>query len=1021
MNSPAFKVIVNTPSREIATYLQKSLLYQSVDLIYLERIEELPSYSDRSKPRLIIAYVPETSQEYRQTIEVIHKVGESQQVWFILLLSEGLPVEKVRASINIPRVFLQPYRAEDPLLLHNLLTLKEADSTFQSQHLKLQYKDNLNRCFSILYQEKDLGRALEQVVNYLPKVIDMDYWAIFTADRNMLYLEHFVQFVPPLNRRRAVLTHQLEKLASGWLKKGSSFLQRESENPTLFKKLSEWGWPVRQLYFMPIRAKGMAVGGITVASANARTLDPQEIRFLEEVNQLISRRILDQFTGDESSRQEIRDFADQLISGHFDEEAIFQHTCRKLNDIAQASSTVFWQYNKGFGFLFPKYYYIAEGQWAGSAPEKSVIFLNKERHLNHLIEQGKVQSLENISRNSNLDATTRQVFEQLGYNNVLIFPLKIHQEVIGAIIVNRQREQDRFNIWEIHAAEEIVKRAQMVLEDSYIVKEANLKLKQLSRIFELANELTLGLELREILSRITNNLRKSLGWNDIAILLEDEDGKHLRAETRTGFNKTGGLKYDFRKPIPVKEFTQFLDECEPIGNSYLFDSRLQEASHPIPETIVQAAVEWQENDLLIVPLVTRNKTLGYLVVHDPVDRLKPSEEKVMPLEYYANQIAVAVENVQLYEQLRISQERFRSLAETMSLALVTCDTRGKITYINPAFRRLLGYSSKQLAGRQLLKFFSGKDRESVQQLFERLLKMTNGKDAALENLEFEIVSKKGEPIPVSVLGYPFYERRKKTGFFLILNDLRMIKRLERMKADFNSMIVHDLRSPLNVIQGFIELIRNRVVGNINAEQEELLDIAKENVKKVLTLVDNFLVASRLDVGKFKIEPKLGDLNALIRRQVENHQVLMKNKNITITQKLDENLPLLLYDSLRIEQVLNNLLSNAMKFTPENGHIQVETRLIKEKVGSEEKFFARISVKDSGVGIPEDQIDHIFEKYEQVDAHQQFNIRGTGLGLSICKEIVKLHGGKISVKSKPGEGSEFFFTLPIESAMEKAIQ
>ena len=105
-----------------------------------------------------------------------------------------------------------------------------------------------------------------------------------------------------------------------------------------------------------------------------------------------------------------------------------------------------------------------------------------------------------------------------------------------------------------------------------------------------------------------------------------------------------------------------------------------------------------------------------------------------------------------------------------------------------------------------------------------------------------------------------------------------------------------------------------MVGEINSEQEELLDIAKENVKKVLALVDNFLVASKLEVGKFSIEAKLDDLNGLIRRQVENHKVLVKTKNIKIDVDLDRDLPLLPFDSMRIDQVLNNLLSNAMKFT-----------------------------------------------------------------------------------------------------------
>jgi PAS domain S-box-containing protein len=353
----------------------------------------------------------------------------------------------------------------------------------------------------------------------------------------------------------------------------------------------------------------------------------------------------------------------------------------------------------------------------------------------------------------------------------------------------------------------------------------------------------------------------------------------------------------------------------------------------------------------------------------------------------------------------------------MSLGLVTCDKKGRIVYANPAFRQFIGYDGSEVVLRELLDFYSDKSRLALEKVFQQLLESTQEKDIQLENIEFEIISQSGEKIPVSVYGFPLYEQREKTGFFLVVNDLRVIKHMEQIKADFNSMIVHDLRSPMNVIQGFMELIRNRVVGEISPEQEELLDIAKENVKKVLALVDNFLVASKLEIGKFSIEPKLNEVNSLVLQQVENHRVLMKSKNIQINLELDRNLPPLYFDSLRVEQVLNNLLSNAMKFTPENGDIYVTSGLMCKNIVNKKRQFVCISVKDTGTGVPEDQIEQIFEKYEQGYCNKNFNIRGTGLGLSICKEIVTLHGGEIWVESEPSKGSTFSFTLPIEAEFE----
>jgi signal transduction histidine kinase len=339
----------------------------------------------------------------------------------------------------------------------------------------------------------------------------------------------------------------------------------------------------------------------------------------------------------------------------------------------------------------------------------------------------------------------------------------------------------------------------------------------------------------------------------------------------------------------------------------------------------------------------------------------------------------------------------------MTLGLVTCSSDGKIMYVNPAFRFLVGLEEKALLEQKLINFYS---RESQNHLIE------------ISNL---VLSSNAEEKPHVENAFPFYQQRQKIGYFLVHADLRVMKKLERLKADFNSMIVHDLRSPMNVIQGFIELIRTKVVGEINSEQEELLDIAKENVKKVLTLVDNFLVASKLEVGKFSIEPKVSEIHSLIERIIENHVVLMDNKKITLDSELNKNLPLLYFDSLRLEQVLNNLLSNAIKFTPENGRVWVTTSLFQKKLKGEDKMFAQIGVHDTGPGIPEEKLKYVFEKYEQVDSENSMKSSGTGLGLSICKEIINLHGGEIWVESEVKKGSHFYFSLPIEPSMDKLLK
>jgi signal transduction histidine kinase len=285
----------------------------------------------------------------------------------------------------------------------------------------------------------------------------------------------------------------------------------------------------------------------------------------------------------------------------------------------------------------------------------------------------------------------------------------------------------------------------------------------------------------------------------------------------------------------------------------------------------------------------------------------------------------------------------------------------------------------------------------------------------ISGLEIELIAQDEESIPFMIYTSPFYQQQQKVGFFAVLADLRSQKKIERLRADFNSMIVHDLRSPLNIIQGYVDIVRNEVVGKINEEQAELLTIAKENVYKLLKLIDNFLIASKLEVGHLEIEPEVNSINALIEELYEHYQVLVKEKKLKLIKKLDENIPYLNFDKFRIEQVIRNYLSNAIKFTPPEGSITISSKLKKKEneITGDMDMFVDVSIEDTGVGISKDEQKKVFNKYEQTEAGKDASLKGTGLGLAICREIVELHKGEVWVESTLNEGSKFGFTLPIQ--------
>lgn len=1012
MARSSIKVIINTPDKNLFSFLRRNLSYYNIELFSIPNITELRDLAVKISPHVIIVYLHRDEAKYRLTLRTIEKIYRKINCWFLLLVENTSPAEELLSILPRERFLVFPGDSDYSLIAHNLITMKEIEQSFYAVDQKLKFEENVTYIYKIVHQEKLLSQMFSRLVNYLPKILPIDYIAIFNVDSKMEQVVNFTNFVPPIRNQMPVMARNMERLAEVWVQKGNAFNLTEKDDPQLFKKLNNWGWPIRQLYFIPANIQDNALGGLLLGNINVRELESKTLLFLNDLAKMIAQRIFFSYTS-ETSHSKTDDFANQLIHNRFSEDSIYYLSCKKINQVARGSSTVFWQYNQGFGFIFPKYFYFKDGERNLQSLEKNMVFLNKEKYLSQLITRDRVQTLNGVMSNNELSDSTKRTFNSLNYNNLLIIPLRLNDEVTGAFIINKIDDADKFGIWEIHEAEEVTQQIQKMLEDTQVVKEAQLKLKQLARIFELGNEIKLDLTLDDILNRIIQSLRRTLGWNDIAIHLLDDAGATLQKNTVVGYDQSIQLDIDVKKDISLEKFQKHLDNSRKIGSSYFYVARGGE-EHLNP----QHQMEWQERDLLFVPIESRSKVLGYMTVHDPFDRLRPTPEKVTPLEFYANQIGVAVENSILFEQLQDSEERYRSLAETMSLGLATCDLSGKMIYVNPAFESLTGYNSNTLLTKRLENFFSHKSRFNA--IIGKLFDDKSDERTNVLNVELELLTKSAEKIPVSVYAFPFFQSRERVGFFVILNDLRAIKRLERMKADFNSMVVHDLRSPMNVIQGFIELIRNRIVGEINSEQEELLDIAKENVKKVLTLIDNFLVASKIEVGKFNLDPKVNEINTLIERVVDNHRVLVSNKSIKLEMDLDNNLPLLFFDSLRIEQVLNNLLSNAMKFTPENGEILVTTKLLRKQIKGEEKFYTCVSVKDSGPGIPEERLKNIFEKYEQIDSDPKLSSVGTGLGLSICQEIVHLHGGEIWVESKVSSGSTFSFTLPIEPTLEKVI-
>ena len=236
---------------------------------------------------------------------------------------------------------------------------------------------------------------------------------------------------------------------------------------------------------------------------------------------------------------------------------------------------------------------------------------------------------------------------------------------------------------------------------------------------------------------------------------------------------------------------------------------------------------------------------------------------------------------------------------------------------------------------------------------------------------------------------------------------RQLGELERLRAEFVGVASHELKTPINVIIGYLELLQEGIYGEVSPKQKEILDTIGKQAQTLTRLVKRLLDISRFEASGGKIELRQIDLQRFLRALESSFSVLANQRDIDFSVDHGDGLPAKVsWDEDRINEVLGNLLSNAFKFTPRGGKVALRVAAPDSKVV--------ITVVDTGAGIEAEQLPHIFDKFFQADNQAQAATKGTGLGLAIAREIVEAHGGQIAVESRVGKGTTFVVTLPTEA-------
>jgi signal transduction histidine kinase len=245
--------------------------------------------------------------------------------------------------------------------------------------------------------------------------------------------------------------------------------------------------------------------------------------------------------------------------------------------------------------------------------------------------------------------------------------------------------------------------------------------------------------------------------------------------------------------------------------------------------------------------------------------------------------------------------------------------------------------------------------------------------------------------------------------------------IERLKAHFISMVTHELRSPINTINGYLDLVLEGLAGELNQQQREFVQRARAGSEHLYTLIEDLLLISRADAGQLRLNRDLIRLPEIIDNAIEELELIAMDNEISIRVEIANDVPRIYADAIRMQHVMRNLINNALRFTPPGGKIVIAARVnyTPTEIASTDSVAPKgenqqveVYTRDSGYGIAPEYQKRIFERFYQIPTADSERVGGQGLGLTVVKMIVELHGGQISVESMSGAGSTFTFTLPL---------
>ena len=369
--------------------------------------------------------------------------------------------------------------------------------------------------------------------------------------------------------------------------------------------------------------------------------------------------------------------------------------------------------------------------------------------------------------------------------------------------------------------------------------------------------------------------------------------------------------------------------------------------------------------------------------------IQVSKDEIGGLAVTLNKMAQDIEDK--IKEIKTQNQKLAAIFDSMIEGVIVVDKTSYIVSINPTIEKIFNVLKKEVKGKAFLEVIRNND------IYEIISNVLNeGKSFSAEISLVLPVHKIFE-----INATPIFDNNIVNGCLVVIHDITEMRRLETVRSDFVANVSHELKTPLTSIKGFVETLLEGALDD-KENNRNFLKIIQNHAQRLDNLVNDLLSLSHFESKEIKLNRVNFNIRQLVEEAASGFSSQLKNKDIEIKNELSESM-LLMADRDRLEQVITNLIDNAIKFNKAKGFIRIFGEEIKDKV--------KITIEDSGIGIPEKDTPRIFERFYRVDKARSRELGGTGLGLSIVKHIIELHGGMVGVESTEGFGSKFWFILP----------